>query len=210
MLSSVESLAPSADLPQSTSFAGFLNRVRAGDELAAVELVARFEPALRLEIKLRMGDPRLRRLLEPADISQSVLRSFFARAGAGQFDVQSPQQLLGLLLTMARNKVAIQARKQQAVKRDVRKLVSLQNEHATLIARDPSPSRQMMGRETLNELTARLSADDQRIAEMRGLGFDWKEIADELGGTAQSRRKQFARALQRAGAEIQQAEAAHE
>ena len=38
-------------------FADFLRRVWAGDESAAVELVQRYEPALRLEIRLRLRDP---------------------------------------------------------------------------------------------------------------------------------------------------------
>src|SRR5206468_11898973 len=66
-------------LPIYTSFAEFLCRIRMGDERAAAELVSRYEPALRLEIRMRMTDPRLRRLLEPADLCQSVLKSFFVR-----------------------------------------------------------------------------------------------------------------------------------
>src|SRR5947199_10853851 len=40
-----------------TSFAEFLCRIRMGDERAAAELVSRYEPALRLEIRMRMKDP---------------------------------------------------------------------------------------------------------------------------------------------------------
>jgi hypothetical protein len=49
-------------------FAEFLRRVKAGDERAAVEFVRRCEPVLRLEIRLRLTDPKLRRLLEPEDL----------------------------------------------------------------------------------------------------------------------------------------------
>src|SRR5262249_23413284 len=45
------------------TFADFLRRVCAGDEAAATELVQRYEPALRLEVQLRLTDPKLRRLL---------------------------------------------------------------------------------------------------------------------------------------------------
>jgi hypothetical protein len=47
------------------TFADFLRRVCAGEEAAATELVQRYEPALRLEVQLRLTDPKLRRLLEP-------------------------------------------------------------------------------------------------------------------------------------------------
>lgn len=207
MTSSVEQQSCPADAASANSFTSFFERLKTGDEAAALELVRRYEPALRLEIRLRMRDPRLRRLLEPADISQSVLRSFFARAGAGQFEVHSPQQLLGLLMTIARNKVAKQARRQHAHRRDNRRQVSLDNEEFTLTSRDPSPSRQVIGRETLNEFNRRLSFEEQRIAEMRSQGHDWALIAEVLGGTAQARRKQLARAMRRVGREIASVEA---
>src|SRR6516165_9200336 len=100
------------------TFADFLRRVCAGDEAAATELVQRYEPALRLEVQLRLTDPTLRRLLDPADLCQSVLKSFFIRATTGQFELDSHEKLLALLRAMARNKVAHEARKQKAMRRD--------------------------------------------------------------------------------------------
>src|SRR5437763_12781727 len=63
---------PRESAEDNISFAEFLSRIRMGDERAAAELVSRYEPALRLEIRMRMKDPKLRRLLEPADVCQSV------------------------------------------------------------------------------------------------------------------------------------------
>jgi RNA polymerase sigma factor (sigma-70 family) len=187
-----------AESPVAEPFQDFLLRVRTGDESAALELVKRYEPAIRMEIRLRLGDPRLRRLLEPADISQSVLRSFFARAASGQFDLDSPERLLGLLLTMARNKVAYQARKQKALRRDKRREVSVHGEQIGLPAHDPSPSRQLIGREMLTEIQSRLSEEERRMADLRSEGCGWADIAEEMGGSAQARRKQLARAVNRA------------
>ena len=171
----------SVDSDGGKSFADFFQRVRAGDERAALELVKRYEPALRLEIRLRLGDPSLRRLLEPSDISQSVLRSFFSRAASGQFDLDSPQKLLGLLLTMARNKVALQARRNHTLRRDGRRAVSIDAERMGLAAGDPSPSRQVIGRETLDELRRRLSPEERQIAELRAQGCAWALVAAEMG-----------------------------
>jgi hypothetical protein len=42
-----------------TAFAGFMRRVRARDEQAAPELVERYEPVIRCEVKVRLRDPRL-------------------------------------------------------------------------------------------------------------------------------------------------------
>jgi len=65
------------------SFAEFIRRVRAGDERAAAELVERYEPAIRRAVRVRLRDPRLRRLIESVDICQSVLATFFVRAALG-------------------------------------------------------------------------------------------------------------------------------
>jgi hypothetical protein len=45
-------------MPQSTDFADFLWSIRAGDEDAARELVRRFEPLVRREVRLRIADRR--------------------------------------------------------------------------------------------------------------------------------------------------------
>lgn len=180
------------------SFAEFLGRIRAGDESAAVELVRHYEPALRTEIRVRLRDPRLRRLLEPADLCQSVLKSFFVRAALGQFDLDSPERLLALLRTMARNKVAQEARKHRAQRRDVDRAVSLDAGAPLVPAADPSPSRVAIGREMWDALRGRLTPEERRMAELRSQGHEWAEIARELGGTAQARRKQFARAVDHA------------
>ena len=183
-------------------FAEFLRRIRAGDESAAVELVRRYEPALRLEIRLRLRDPRLRRLLEPADLCQSVLKSFFVRAALGQFDLDSPERLLALLRTMARNKVAQQARRHKAQRRDLDRDVSLEAGAPLVTAADPSPSRVAIGREMWDAFRGRLTAEERRVAELRSQGREWAEIARELGGTAQARRKQLSRAVDRAAREL--------
>src|SRR4051812_1304294 len=108
-----------ADAPD---FAEFLRRIRAGDEQAAAELVRRYEPIVRREVRLRLADAGLGRVVDSVDICQSALGSFFVRAAAGQYDLDQPAQLLGLLVAMARNKLAAAARKQRAQRRDARRL----------------------------------------------------------------------------------------
>src|SRR5260370_25327237 len=45
-------------MPEETSFAVFLDRIRAGDEQAAVELVRQYEPVTRREVRLPPHAPR--------------------------------------------------------------------------------------------------------------------------------------------------------
>src|SRR5271165_875056 len=138
------------------TFADFLLRIRAGDEQAAVELVRRYESAVRVEVRMRLADSRLRRVLDSMDVCQSVLASFFVRVAAGQYDLERPEQLVRLLVTIARNKVAYQARRQRAQRRDQRRDVALEGQDQEPLDAGPSPSRVASGRELLAELRRRL------------------------------------------------------
>src|SRR5258708_26892090 len=102
------------------SFREFIGRVRRGDEQAATELVRRYEPAIRRAVRFRLTDVHLRRTCDSMDVCQSVLLSFFVRAASGQYDLDTPEQLLRLLTTMARNKLLNHARHEHATRRDNR------------------------------------------------------------------------------------------
>src|SRR5262245_23788772 len=78
-------------------FAEFLRRIRAGDEAAAAEFVRLYEPLIRREVRMRLTDPAVYRLVGASDICQSVLLSFFTRAAAGQYDLRAPADLVRLL-----------------------------------------------------------------------------------------------------------------
>ena len=102
------------------TFAGFIRRIRDGDEQAARELVERYQPVIRREVKMRLRDPRLYRRFDWTDICQSVMASFFLRAASGQYDLDQPGQLLRLLVVMTRHKLSKQERRHRADKRDYR------------------------------------------------------------------------------------------
>src|SRR6516164_6643213 len=106
---------------EENQFQELIRRVRSGDAGAASELVRSYEPAIRRAARVRLVDPRLGRVLDSMDICQSVLASFFVRAALGQYELNTPDQLLRLLATMARNKLANQAHGRRAAKRDVRR-----------------------------------------------------------------------------------------
>src|SRR5262245_44774361 len=146
-------------MPDDNPFPDFLRRIRAGDEAAAAELVRRYEPAIRLEARLRLGDARMRRVLDSMDICQSVLASFFVRVAVGQYDLERPEQLVGLLVTIARNKVIHQTRRQRAGTRDHRRNVAVEAGGLEVAAGDPNPSRVASGREMLQEVRRRLSEE---------------------------------------------------
>jgi RNA polymerase sigma factor (sigma-70 family) len=185
-------------------YADFIRRIRDGDEEAAAELVRRYEPEIRLEVRgwLRMRNPALRRVFDSMDVCQSVLASFFARAAVGEFDLDDPPQLIRLLVGMARKKVAEQARFHQRQRRDVRRIGVVDAEQQTVAKSPESPSRIASGRELLQKLRERLLDEERQIADLRARGSDWATVAAELGGTPEGRRKQLARAVARVEKEL--------
>jgi RNA polymerase sigma-70 factor (ECF subfamily) len=186
------------------SFAEFIGRIRSGDDHAARELVERYEPVIRREVRLRLRDERLASRFDWADICQSVMASFFVRAAAGQYDLEQPDQLLRLLVVMTRNKVTQEVRRASALRRDYRRLET--HDPAYLRGRgaaSPSPSRLVASRELLGEFRRRLSDQERRLADLRAEGCDWAEIAARLGGTPEACRKQLARALDRVEQELE-------
>src|SRR5947209_7537387 len=178
-------------------FSAFLARVRGGDEHAAADLVRRYESIIRREVRLRLTDPSVLRRLDDEDVCQSVLASFFVRTSLGQYDLHDPAQLRQLLLSMARNKLAHAARRQHTQRRGGGQNAPAAVEELSLAGKAASPSRVAAGRELLGQVRQRLSDVERTLAELRGEGHDWAEIARQLGGTPDGRRMQLTRALDR-------------
>jgi RNA polymerase sigma-70 factor (ECF subfamily) len=178
-----------------SSFAGFLRRIRSGDQGAAAELVRLYEPAIRLEVRRRLNDPSLFPLFESMDVCQSVLASFFVRVAVGQYDLGGPGQLLGLLVAMARNKLASHVRRQHRQRCDSRRRAANADERLRECLDPASPDRIAEGKELLERVRQALTDEERQLAELRAEGLTWPEVAACVGGQAQARRRQLGRAL---------------
>jgi RNA polymerase sigma-70 factor (ECF subfamily) len=183
--------------------AAFIARIRAGDETAAAELVRRFEPEIRLEVRtwLRLRDPRLRRVFDSVDICQSVLASFFLRVAAGDYELDRPEQLVALLVGIARFKLSKQVRHHQRQRRDVRRAAPAEASEQA-VAQSETPSEQVAGKELLAEFRRRLSEQERRVADLRAAGHDWPAVAAAVGGSPEACRKQLSRAVERIEREL--------
>jgi RNA polymerase sigma-70 factor (ECF subfamily) len=183
-------------------FVDLICRLRAGDPRAAEELVRAYEPAIRMEVHCRLRDPRLRRAFDSMDVCQSVLASFFVRAAAGEYDLEQPDQLRKLLVGMARKKLFFQVRKQRAQRRDIRRLEPIARDDCAAVSADPSPSRQCEAQDLLHSFRQRLTPEERQLAELRAQGWEWPDIAAQVGGTPGGRRKQLTRAINRVAREL--------
>jgi len=188
-------------MPPDSSFDELIRRVGSGDEQAATRLVRDFEPVVRRVLRARLRGARARCDFDSLDICQSVLAIFFVRVAAGEYDLKEPDDLIKLLLTMTRNKLAEKMRHQHRLRRDSRRTVGGVEELA-LANREPTPSSVVAGKELLEQARQRLSEEERQLVELRGQGLSWEEVAASLGGTAGARRNQLARALDRVAVEL--------
>jgi hypothetical protein len=179
-------------MPGPQTFTELVRRVRAGEEDAAAELVRRYEPSIRRDIRLKLRGTRMQRLLDSADICQSVLANFFVRASLGQFELATPKQVMKLLAQMAHNHLVTKARRLAGPLREAE--LAGANEPA---AADASPSRLLAGRELLQKVREQLSEEERQLVELRTSGRPWAEIAAERGDSAEALRKKMGRALDR-------------
>jgi RNA polymerase sigma-70 factor (ECF subfamily) len=184
------------------TFTDFIRRIRAGEEQAALEMVRRYEPLIRRQVRLQLEDQRLCRLFDSMDVCQSVLKSFFFRTATGEYDLDTPEQLQRLLVTMARNKLASAARAQHRQRRDNRRVAAGAEHLQDVAASSPTPSQEVAGRELLERFRQALSEEERQVAELRSQGVAWADIADRLGGTAQARRVQLSRAVERVARDL--------
>jgi RNA polymerase sigma-70 factor (ECF subfamily) len=176
-----------------TSFDALMERVRAGDEDAAAEVVRLYERRVRREVR-RCLTPQLGRVLDSADICQSVLANFFRRVKAGEFDLQGPAQLSRLLVTMARHRLIDHTRK------PANRLPTAEGSQQVRAApgKEEAPADTAARVELLHKIHALLTPEERYLADQRALDRPWAEIAAELGDSPERLRKKLERALDRA------------
>ncbi len=175
-----------------SEFQQLLDRVRQNDESAITELIRRYEPVVRTMVRawLRPWEARLRKLFDSADICQSVLAWFFLKGATERDDLSRPEDLRRLFLVMVRNRVFYQVRRHKKT----REVVALNEDAAS---KELPPDELLAGRELMEAIRHRLTPEEAELAQRRVEGLTWGEIAAELGGSADGRRMQLARAAER-------------
>ena len=187
------------------SFDELMDRVRQGDESAATDLVHRFEPEVRREVRTWIRRQRalsLHRAFDSADICQSVLARFFASLSAGRLDLRSSDHLRNLLLFMARNSFLQHSRSNQAERRDLRRTVPFAGDDPPEPPGRESPADLAAEHELLELIRARLTPEERELADRRAQGQSWADIVAAMGGTPAGRRMQLCRAEARISREF--------
>jgi RNA polymerase sigma factor (sigma-70 family) len=185
-----------------SEFHALMAGVRAGCPRAAEQLFREYEARVRRQVRTRLRDRRLRRLIDDADVCQSVLGCFFLRARQGAYDLDDPEDLIRLLTGMVRNQLADWIRWLSARRRDFRRATHL-TAAVAVPTPSPTPSQLVADAELLCEVRARLNEEERLVADLRGDGRSWAEITREVGGSGDAHRMQLRRAASRVARELE-------
>jgi RNA polymerase sigma-70 factor (ECF subfamily) len=169
--------APDAAPPPEPSDRSLLRRLRGGQQDAATELYFRYAQRLRALVRARCS-PQLSRRLEPDDIVQSVFRRFFRRVLQGDYDVPPGEELWGLLLVIALNKIRTEEAFTRAGKRDVR-LCSEAPDPGLIEA--PRQSEGAILQLCVEDALGQLPPQHRAMVELRIQGHEVAEIAQHTG-----------------------------
>jgi RNA polymerase sigma factor (sigma-70 family) len=189
-----------------SAFQDLLRRIRAGDPQAEREVWDLYFPAIQREVRARLAPGSIRRVLDSADVCQSVFVSFYMRARQGQYELDSARDLGNLLYAMARHKLFTQVRNQCAARRHPGRVGPDRVDELEVVAEGPSPSEQVAVRDLAQHFLARLTEDERRVADLYSRGHTWDEIAARLGEQPDALRKRLMRALNRVKTERSPAE----
>ncbi|WP_020468916.1 protein kinase domain-containing protein [Zavarzinella formosa] len=159
--------------------AELLERFRQGDAQAADALFHRYVERLTFMVR-RQISLSLRRRIDPEDAVHSAYRSFFIKAGRGEFVLEHSGDLWKLLVTMTLNKLRRQIAHHSAGKRAVHRDRPLESAAAGYVD-GPSPLEALATADELESFMAKLAPEQRTILEMRLQDRTWAEIAEATG-----------------------------
>lgn len=167
------------------SFHDLLTELRDGEDAAAAEVVRRFSTQLIAKASQRI-DPAIQPKIDPEDVVQSALGSFFRRYDEGQFELENWDSLWGLLVTITLRKCGRKATHYRAARRDVRREHSFTTSdgyHFDVGAIDRGPTAEDVAvlSELVDELMAKMELESHRnILALSLQGYSPKEVAQSV------------------------------
>jgi RNA polymerase sigma-70 factor (ECF subfamily) len=159
-----------------------LLRLRSGEQEAATALYQRYASRIEAIAKARTSQALAPRL-DAQDVVQSVFRTFFRRAAAGQYEIPKGAELWNLLYAISLNKIRSLAAYHQADKRSA-------SATGAWTDAEHGPAEEENGlvlmRLIIGDVLATLPDDQRRMVEMRIEGNHIAEIALATGRSMRS------------------------
>jgi RNA polymerase sigma-70 factor (ECF subfamily) len=174
------------DPAQQASDHSLLRRFRRGSQDAATQLYIRYVHRLRGLVRAQCSS-QLKRRLDPEDIVQSVFRRFFRRVLKGDYDVPPGEELWGLFLVIALNKVRNEEAFHRACKRNMRLTID-DGEAERLLAAQycEDDAAYAVLQLSVEEALERFSPQQRLMIELRIQGHRMAEIARQTGRSKRS------------------------
>lgn len=179
------------------SFRRMMSHLGSGDPRGGDEIIRRFTRRL---IGLARGrlNAVVRSKVDPDDVVQSVLRSFFARQANGAWELQDWDSIWSMLAVITVRKCGHLAEYHLAARRDAKREVSPTADGLwEPIDREPTPAETAMLADLVENMLAGQSERDRQILEYRLQGESAAEIARRVGCSENTVGRVLARARQR-------------
>ena len=158
-----------------------IDLLRRGDETAAALLLQRYAARL-IALARQQLDERLRGKIDPEDVLQSVLRSFYRRHAEGEWHIAEESGLWNLLVCLTIRKCDRRLEHFLAACRDVRREAADAETEQPPIDPEPTPEEAVLLADTAETLMHRLGTDiKRRIFELSLQGYNVVEISDRIG-----------------------------
>jgi RNA polymerase sigma-70 factor (ECF subfamily) len=158
------------------------DRLRSGDPGAAEAVFDRYARRL-VRVAEQHISRRLASRLDGEDVVQSVFRTFFRRAEAGQFQIDTSEQLWRLLVRITVLKARAKARYHTASLRDA--TAEIGDEAGEIVAGvpggEPGPAEAAALVDQIEALLSGLPDTFARVLELRLAGDSVTEVAQRLG-----------------------------
>jgi len=157
-----------------------LQRFRRGQDDAPTLLFLRYAERLRA-LASKQSSQAMATRVDPEDIVQSVFRTFFRRAAAGQYDVPEGEEIWKLLLVITLNKIRALGTFHQAARRDVRQ-TSGGNAYDRAIESMAGKDAEALTvlRLVIDEILEALPPGHRPIIELRIEGYEVAGIAQQV------------------------------
>ncbi|HEY7156921.1 MAG TPA: ECF-type sigma factor [Gemmataceae bacterium] len=168
--------------------------LRRGDSAAGALLLQRYAERL-IALARQHLDQRLRGKVDPEDVEQSVLRSFFRHHAEGEWDISDENALWPLLVRITLYKCHRHLEHFLAARRDVRREVEPAKTEQAAIDPEPTPEEAARFAETAETVMNRLGTEIKRdIFRLSLQGYSVVEISERV--------RYYERGVERVRAEI--------
>ena len=174
-------------MAQDPTFDELVARLRAGDEDAATAIFNRYVRRLVGLARSRLDTLTLAKV-DPEEVANSALRSFFRAYAGGKFELEGWDSLWEVLLVITLRKCGRRIEYFRAQRRNVRQEVQPPpgpDDTASweAIAREPTPEEAAMLNETVEQVLQSLHERERPILVLALQGYSLPEISEQIHRT---------------------------